>query len=414
MPDRGQYKLVFDGRILEGHSLDDVKKRLTGLLKSDSKKIELLLATAPLAIKSNIDYPTASKYKETLGAAGVSCQIERIQKNDLDALSPPLTSADRPPEAGNVPKAGTNVNEDISRAGLRPGRIWYVIAVLLIVIPTIFAGIKMPLTLFSYLASGIEFHAPGTAEFTIDQPGKYVIWYTTFDGQSHHRNTPQDIDIMVYSQNAARYLDVIPPGWESTETVLDVERQSIAEVFFDQAGVYTIKINGDFPETELLLRRSLSSEFFKNIVIPILMFVMSSIFGLIMAIVVFIKRSNFKTSMNPAEMTQKDERQWAMLSHLGTFSACLIPFANIIVPLVIWQVKKGESSFTVAHSKESLNFQISLMIYYIAATLLILIIIGFILFIGLFIFNIIIVIIAGIKANDGESYRYPLTIRFFR
>ena len=113
-------------------------------------------------------------------------------------------------------------------------------------------------------------------------------------------------------------------------------------------------------------------------------------------------------------MTQKDERQWAMISHLGTFSACLIPFANIIVPLVIWQVKKSESSFTVEHSKESLNFQISLMIYYIAATLLILIIIGFILFIGLFIFNIIIVIIAGIKANDGEYYKYPMTIRFFK
>ena len=158
----------------------------------------------------------------------------------------------------------------------------------------------------------------------------------------------------------------------------------------------------------------MSSEFFKNFVIPILMFVMGSIFGLIMAIVVFIKRSNVKTSMNPAEMTQKDERQWAMLSHLGTFSACLIPFANIIVPLVIWQVKKDESSFTVEHSKESLNFQISLMIYYIATTLLILIIIGFILFIGLFIFNIIIVIIAGIKANEGEYYKYPMTIRFFK
>jgi|GEM_PF-155797 len=414
MPDSGQYKLVFDGRILEGHRHGDVKKRLTGLLKSNSKKIDLLLAAAPLAIKSNIDYPTASKYKETLRAAGVSCQIERIQKNDLDILPPPLTSADRSPEVGNVPKADTNVNEDISRAGLRPGRIWYVIAVLLIVIPTIFAGIKIPLTLFSYLASGIELNAPGTAEFTIDQPGKYVIWYTTFDGQSHHRDTPQDINIMVYSHNTTRYLEVIPPGWKSTETVLDVERQSIAEVFFDQAGVYTIEINGDFPQTELILRRSLSSEFFKNFVIPILMFVMGSIFGLIMAIVVFIKRSNVKTSMNPAEMTQKDERQWAMLSHLGTFSACLIPFANIIVPLVIWQVKKDESSFTVEHSKESLNFQISLMIYYIATTLLILIIIGFILFIGLFIFNIIIVIIAGIKANEGEYYKYPMTIRFFK
>ncbi|MBT8363541.1 MAG: DUF4870 domain-containing protein, partial [Deltaproteobacteria bacterium] len=71
-------------------------------------------------------------------------------------------------------------------------------------------------------------------------------------------------------------------------------------------------------------------------------------------------------------------------------------------------------SFVVQHSKESLNFQFSLMIYYFAATLLVLIIIGFLLLAGLFIFNIIIVIIAGIKANDGENYRYPMAIRFFK
>ena len=118
--------------------------------------------------------------------------------------------------------------------------------------------------------------------------------------------------------------------------------------------------------------------------------------------------------MIPRSISRKQERQWAMLSHLGTFSACLIPFGNIIVPLVIWQVKKQESSFTAEHSKESLNFQLSLMIYYIAATLLILIIIGFILFIGLFIFNIIIVIKAGIEANNGDFFKYPVTIRFFK
>jgi len=195
---------------------------------------------------------------------------------------------------------------------------------------------------------------------------------------------------------------------------MDVERQSIAEVFFDQAGVYAIEVNGDFPATDLILRRSLMAGFFKNFVIPILMFLTGTLVGLIMAIVVFIKRSNAKSSMRPAAMTRKEEGQWAMFSHLGTFSAFLIPFGNIIVPLVIWQVKKGESAFTVEHSKESLNFQISLMIYYIAATLLILIIIGFILLIGLFIFNIITVIIAGIKANEGQHYQYPMTIRFIK
>jgi uncharacterized Tic20 family protein len=403
-----------DGRILAGHNVDDVKKRLAGLLKSDSKKIERLLSNTRRTIKSDIDYPTASKYKESLRAAGIDCRIERIEKNDVDARPPPLASVDRYPQAGPGPLAGTDLNESLSPAASGPGRIWYLIAVLLIVVPIIYAGIKMPLAIFSYLASGVAFSAPGTAELTIDQPGKYIIWYTTFDGHSHRRDIPHDINVAVSEQATGRDLVVTAPGWQSRETVMDVERQSMAEVVFDQAGGYTIEVSGDFPETDLILRRSLGSGFFKNFVIPILMFLTGAMAGLIMAIVVFIKRSKTKSSMSPAAVSRKEERQWAMLSHLGTFSAVLIPFGNIIVPLVIWQVKKGESPFAVEHSKESLNFQISLLIYYIAATLLILIVIGFILFIGLFIFNIIMVIIAGIKANEGEPYQYPMTIRFIK
>jgi len=414
MPQKGPYKLVFDGRILAGHDVGDVKKRLAGLLKSDSKQIELLLAEAPLTIKSNIDYPTASKYKESLRTAGVSCQIERIENLAVAGMPPPLTPADRFLDAGKAPMTGTTANEAISDAGPGPGRIWYVIAVLLIVAPIIYAGIKMPLALLAYWRSGIEFTAPGSTEFSINHPGQYIIWYTTFDGHSQRRDIPPDIKIAVYNQDTGRSLDVTPPGWQSTETVMDVERQAIAEVFFDQAGDYAIEVDGDFPATDLILRRSLIAGFFENFIVPILIFLTGVAAGLIMAILVFIKRSNAKSSIRPAAMSQKEARQWAMLSHLGTFSAFLIPFGNIIVPLVIWQVKKGASSFAVAHSKESLNFQISLMIYYIAATVLILIVIGVILLAGLFIFNLIMVIIAGIKANEGEYYRYPLTIRFIK
>jgi uncharacterized Tic20 family protein len=414
MPDQGPYKVVFDGRILPGHNLDDVKKRLAGLLKSDSQKIELLLAQAPLTIKRNIDYPTASKYKESLRTAGISCQIERIESDEVDVRPPPLTRTDRPREPGLAPIAGPDINEATSPAGPRPGRIWYVIAVLLIVAPIIYGGIRIPFALFSYFGSGIQISAPGTAEITINRPDKYIIWFTTFDGNAHHQDVPPDIQIAVSNRTTGRYCDVTAPGWQSSETVMDVERQSIAEVHINQAGVYEIEVNGDFPATDLILRRSLSSGVVKNFVIPILMFLTGSMAGLIMAVVVFIRRSNAKAAMNPAAMTRKEERQWAMLSHLGTFSAFLIPFGNIIAPLVIWQVKKGASSFIVAHSKESLNFQISVMIYCIAATLMLLIIIGFFLFIGLFIFNIVAVIIAGIKANEGEYYQYPMTMRFIK
>jgi uncharacterized Tic20 family protein len=136
--------------------------------------------------------------------------------------------------------------------------------------------------------------------------------------------------------------------------------------------------------------------------------------GLTLAIVVFVKRSQAKQHTYPAALSHNEERQWAMFSHLGTFAAFVIPFANIIAPLIIWQLKKGESAFVVQHSKESLNFQISLMIYSLASALLVLIFIGVLLLVGLFVFNIIAVVIAGVRANEGAYYKYPMAIKFFR
>ncbi len=111
---------------------------------------------------------------------------------------------------------------------------------------------------------------------------------------------------------------------------------------------------------------------------------------------------------------QKEEKTWGMLAHLGIFSGHFIPFGNIIAPLVIWMVKKDESDYVAYHGKESLNFQISITIYLIISVILALLLIGFILVGVLWVFNLVMVIIAGIKANDGEWYRYPLTIRFIK
>lgn len=98
----------------------------------------------------------------------------------------------------------------------------------------------------------------------------------------------------------------------------------------------------------------------------------------------------------------------------GTFSSMFVPLGNIIAPIVIWQLKKNESPFVVEQAKESLNFQISLIIYCIISLLLIFIIVGFFLIFALVIFGLITVIVAGVKANDGVPYRYPLTIRFVK
>lgn len=112
--------------------------------------------------------------------------------------------------------------------------------------------------------------------------------------------------------------------------------------------------------------------------------------------------------------SKKDENMWAMICHLSTLSGFIIPLANIIAPLIIWSMKKDEFPLVEDQGKEALNFQISMTIYCISAAILILIIIGIPLLIGLAIFDIIVTIIAAVKANEGSKYRYPLAIRLIK
>ncbi len=108
----------------------------------------------------------------------------------------------------------------------------------------------------------------------------------------------------------------------------------------------------------------------------------------------------------------KDEKMWAMLTHISTFAAFVFPVGNIIAPLIIWLIKKDEYPLVDDQGKEVINFQISMTIYIIASVILIFVVIGIPILIGLGIFDFIITIIAAIKANDGIKYRYPITIRF--
>jgi len=110
----------------------------------------------------------------------------------------------------------------------------------------------------------------------------------------------------------------------------------------------------------------------------------------------------------------KNEKTWAMLSHFSALCMFIFPFGNILAPLIIWLIKKDEMSFVEDQAKEVLNFQISMTIYLIGSLILIVILIGIPILIGLSIFNIIITIIAGIKANDGKSYQYPINLRLIK
>lgn len=111
---------------------------------------------------------------------------------------------------------------------------------------------------------------------------------------------------------------------------------------------------------------------------------------------------------------EKDERLWAVIAHISGFSGFLVPFANIVAPLIIWSVKKHDSAFVDDHAKEALNFQISITIYTIASIILMLLLIGFLLIVALLILEIIVIIMAVVSTNNGEKFRYPLTIRFVK
>ena len=104
----------------------------------------------------------------------------------------------------------------------------------------------------------------------------------------------------------------------------------------------------------------------------------------------------------------------AMFAHLSGLVAYLVPLGNIVAPLVIWQIKKDESAFIAQEAKESLNFQITMTIALSIAFILCFVLIGFLILPVLIIADIALVIIAALKASNGEPYRYPLTLRFVK
>src|SRR5712671_3265407 len=105
-------------------------------------------------------------------------------------------------------------------------------------------------------------------------------------------------------------------------------------------------------------------------------------------------------------------RTWCILAHATALVGFLVPVAGHIVgPLIVWLAKRQDSPEIDAHGKESLNFQISMLIWNVIAGILCLVLIGIPLLILLHILNIIFVIVASIQASEGKLYRYPLAIR---
>jgi len=111
------------------------------------------------------------------------------------------------------------------------------------------------------------------------------------------------------------------------------------------------------------------------------------------------------TEMQPDYVPTSDEKTMAILSHILTL------VAPILAPLIIYLIKKDESDFIRWHSRESLNFQITIAIVCIV---LFITIVGILLLWFVGIFSLICVIIATIRASEGKLYKYPLSIRLIK
>lgn len=110
----------------------------------------------------------------------------------------------------------------------------------------------------------------------------------------------------------------------------------------------------------------------------------------------------------------REAKRWAMLTHFAAFAAFFIPFGNIIGPLVAWQLKKDFDPFVAHNGKEAVNFQITVSITAFIGIMLIFVSVGAVLLPILGLYWIIMTIIAGVKANNGVAYRYPIALRFIK
>lgn len=104
-----------------------------------------------------------------------------------------------------------------------------------------------------------------------------------------------------------------------------------------------------------------------------------------------------------------ESRNWATFAHLSAF-VMFLGIPSLIGPLVVWLAKKDDP-YVEAQAKEALNFNISMLIYAIAAGISILLLVGIIALPAVFIAWFVLVIVAAVRSADGEEYRYPFTIR---
>jgi hypothetical protein len=119
--------------------------------------------------------------------------------------------------------------------------------------------------------------------------------------------------------------------------------------------------------------------------------------------------------MTDTPQVSKEEQNWAMFCHLSALAGFVIPFGNIVGPLIIWLIKRGEMPLVETHGKEALNFQITVTIAILICIPLMLVLIGIPLAFAIGLAALILTIMAAVKISNGNlDYQYPFAIRLLK
>ena len=108
------------------------------------------------------------------------------------------------------------------------------------------------------------------------------------------------------------------------------------------------------------------------------------------------------------------ENSYISLMHVAQFGGYIVPFLGFILPIVMWTLFKDQNSNIDRHGKNIVNFLISWILYGIIAAILCFVVIGIPIAIALGVLQVVFIILAAIKAANGEYWKYPLSITFLR
>ncbi|MBB72479.1 MAG: hypothetical protein CMF50_08785 [Legionellales bacterium] len=322
-----------------------------------------------------------------------------------------------------------------------PSRWWYLLAVMIMLLGPVYGIYNVLSTSTAVHKAGKYFITPGALKITVNKPETYILWnakQTIYQGQSYKNDgsIPAMKILVMGKRGKAEEFD---SDLSMTAHFGEEHLNSIGKINFTEPGTYQVMVIGDYPDRVFYLNSSnLVWVVMKGILLFFLYSAITLIAGIAMIVVVAMKRSRAMKSDTPQtsiigaegagelESTSDATASEAVLKDRITNTASIchfsvllnlilpIPFLNIILPLIVWSMKKNMDEFIDYHGKEAINFQISILIYTILSILLCLIVIGFFLLVALFFFNIIAVIVAGISAAKGERFHYPLCIRFIK